>query len=495
MLELEREVEGEPIIFVAHGLGGILVKEGLHWSKSHISPRYQQLHQYTKHVIFLGVPHRGSKMANMGEILARLANASLQDTNKHLVSSLEVGNELLDRINFEFVKMVQLEDFGVYSFQESSGLSGLKGFSDKVVSDYSSKLDHPLEILETIRGNHTEIARFSDANDEGYRPLSKVIARCVTDSQRKAKSDEPSSLIKVYYNYHRVAEAPDEQPDYASLQVSQLLIEASRLAATEDIDGMLSVFLKIISIGDSSIEVCFVSLDYAIIMNKLRRPTETERVINQIFYSKRAAQPIDPTNLDRELARDLQSAYIWLKKTLSTCQRLQGHVGQSLQTLLTTLETTQAVFGVNSLSYFHAAFLLHRFYSCNYQQSSSTLESNHEEKKYSEMFVSALESLYCSSKSGSGGKQVCSVEGLQMGVILWAQGALEETVAVFEAFAELSGKIMGEDDVLSRKVRRAAAMAKEEWELGKKERREDVLKFGTVIFPRKMEDLALLLED
>ena len=84
MLKLEREVEGEPIIFVAHSLGGILVKEGLRWSKSHISSRYQQLHQRTKHVVFLGVPHRGSEMANMGETLARLANAFLRDTNKHL---------------------------------------------------------------------------------------------------------------------------------------------------------------------------------------------------------------------------------------------------------------------------------------------------------------------------------------------------------------------------------------------------------------------------
>ena len=64
-----------------------------------------------------------------------------------------------------------------------------------------------------------------------------------------------------------------------------------------------------------------------------------------------------------------------------------------------------------------------------------------------------------------------------------------------KAFAELSGEIMGENDVLSRKARRAAALAREEWELGKKGRREDVLKFGTVIFPRKIEDLALLLED
>ncbi len=193
MVKLEREVEGEPIIFVAHSLGGILVKEGLHWSKSHISPRYRQLHQSTKNVIFLGVPHRGSEVANMGETLARLANVSLRDTNRHLIRSLEVEDELLDRINFEFVKMVQLEDFSVYSFQESSGLSGLRGFSGKVVSDYSSKLDNPLEIVETIRGNHMEMARFSGANDEGYRTLAKVIARCVTDIQQHEKRDKPTT--------------------------------------------------------------------------------------------------------------------------------------------------------------------------------------------------------------------------------------------------------------------------------------------------------------
>lgn len=192
MLKLEREVEGDPIIFVAHSLGGILVKEGLHWSKSHISPRYRQLHQRTKDVIFLGVPHCGSEMANMGEILARLANVALRDTNKPLLSSLEVENELLDRINSEFGKMVQLEDFGVYSFQESSGLSGLKGFSGKVVSDFSSKLDHPLEIVETIRGNHMEITRFSDANDEGYKTVSRVIARCVTDIEQHEERDRPT---------------------------------------------------------------------------------------------------------------------------------------------------------------------------------------------------------------------------------------------------------------------------------------------------------------
>jgi len=69
----------------------------------------------------------------------------------------------------------------------------LRGFSGKVVSDYSSKLGHSLEIVETIRGNHMEMARFSDANDEGYRTLAKVIARCVTNIQQHEKRDKPTT--------------------------------------------------------------------------------------------------------------------------------------------------------------------------------------------------------------------------------------------------------------------------------------------------------------
>ncbi|MCJ1253239.1 hypothetical protein MMC24_001050 [Lignoscripta atroalba] len=386
---------------------------------------------------------------------------------------------------------------------------------------------HDLVLTDQGPGNETpsRLAQVTEKNDDidvispsttepttdslSFRPkyLSDVFLSITPPVRVQCLLSLVSSLIKVYYHHHRVAEADllmiystlpvesAEQPDHTPLQVSQLLIEASRLAATGDLEGMLSIFLKIISIGDGSTEVCYVSLDYAIIMNKLGRPAEAERVIKQIFYSKRTAQSIDPIKLDQDLARDLQSTYVWLKKTLSTSQRLQEHLDQSLQTLLMTLQTAQAVFGINSLSYLHAAFLLHRFYSCHYPQSQSKLECNCEAKKYMEMFVSVLESLYCSGRSGDDGKQVCNAEGLQMGVLLWAQGALEETVGVFDAFAQLTKKIMGENDVLSRKARKAAAIAKGEWKLCQKERREDVLKFGTLIFLRKVEDLALLLKD
>ena len=64
-----------------------------------------------------------------------------------------------------------------------------------------------------------------------------------------------------------------------------------------------------------------------------------------------------------------------------------------------------------------------------------------------DVFISVLESLYCNGKGGDHGKQVCNVECRQMGVILWAQGALEEAVKILGAFARPAGKIMGKNDV------------------------------------------------
>ena len=197
MLQLEREINGEPIIFVAHSLGGLLVKEGLHWSKSNMIPRYQGLHRCTKHIVFLGVPHRGSSLASMGEILTRLAYAAFQDTNRHIVSSLEVDGEILDRIHSEFMKMMHTEDFSVHSFQEGRGVSSLKGFSGKVVNDFSSKLDHPLEVVETIDGNHMQMARFSDEADPGYRKVSSVIAVNVLGFVQEKNAETPAANMGV----------------------------------------------------------------------------------------------------------------------------------------------------------------------------------------------------------------------------------------------------------------------------------------------------------
>lgn len=93
--KLDREIDNEdPIVFVVHSLGGIIVKDALHKSVT--------ICKRTRLIIFLGTPHRGSSYAGWGKIASNLASLGLQDSNKRLKQTLEVNGEVLDIIHNEF---------------------------------------------------------------------------------------------------------------------------------------------------------------------------------------------------------------------------------------------------------------------------------------------------------------------------------------------------------------------------------------------------------
>ena len=88
----------------------------------------------TKLVIFLGTPHRGSAYAGWGQIASNLARVALQDSNKRLLETLEVNNEVLDNIHEEFKTIAYKRTLKIHTFQESRGISSIKGLSKKVGS-------------------------------------------------------------------------------------------------------------------------------------------------------------------------------------------------------------------------------------------------------------------------------------------------------------------------------------------------------------------------
>ncbi|KAI8711509.1 NB-ARC domain-containing protein [Fusarium sp. LHS14.1] len=169
-VRFEREVDNEdPVIFVVHSLGGIVVKDAIR--------RSEACRSRTKFIIFLGSPHRGSQYAGWAMIASNLASCALQDTNKKIVQTLKVNSEVLDNIHEEFVKIVLESGLKIHSFQEGRGLSGVKGFSGKVVDDFSSKFDLPptIQTVESIDADHSHMTKFSDKDDSGYRAVLGVL--------------------------------------------------------------------------------------------------------------------------------------------------------------------------------------------------------------------------------------------------------------------------------------------------------------------------------
>lgn len=137
----------KPIIFVAHSLGGIIVKDvsgyhvhgtnvelpqALQRSKFTPNERYKYLFDHTKHVVFLGTPHRGSDKASWGHLLRNIASLTLLHGEDRVLDSLRVDSEILDNIHERFNGILHEDDLTIHSFYEAQGLTGTKGINSKV---------------------------------------------------------------------------------------------------------------------------------------------------------------------------------------------------------------------------------------------------------------------------------------------------------------------------------------------------------------------------
>ncbi|EAQ83704.1 hypothetical protein CHGG_10108 [Chaetomium globosum CBS 148.51] len=171
------------VIFVAHSLGGLLVKEALRRSESSEEAEFKDIVKSTKGVIFLGTPHRGSPgMADLGQTVRSIASTILRvDSNAVLLRTLGTDSPELELGRESFTTLWRKYGFRVKTFQEAWGLSGINAgpLNNKVVPDTSSTLDDPREHAETISANHMNMCRFETRLDAGYRKISLEIGSMI----------------------------------------------------------------------------------------------------------------------------------------------------------------------------------------------------------------------------------------------------------------------------------------------------------------------------
>jgi hypothetical protein len=88
--------------------------------------------------LFLGTPHRGSTMAEMGEMVRRLTAASGFSTSDSNIRALHINSSELGVIHEGFMKLYQRNPrpFEVSTFQEAQGLTRVSylGLGEKVGS-------------------------------------------------------------------------------------------------------------------------------------------------------------------------------------------------------------------------------------------------------------------------------------------------------------------------------------------------------------------------
>ncbi len=230
-----------PIVFVAHSLGGIVVKEALRRARvcQQSKPQLYSIFEKTSSIIFFGTPHRGADPGNLlHHLLAASAQAFGAQVNQQIVDTLMPNSERLTELRDEFPAMCQERTWSIYSFQEEYGMRAL--FGTKVVEDQSSCLNIPaLETPRFISSNHMDMCRFSGLQDPEYGKVAAVMERILeTIEMRSQESSRATDLAPTSHDLPVDEYEPLPPPQQAQNKTGnthQLIAEETKASLIEQL--------------------------------------------------------------------------------------------------------------------------------------------------------------------------------------------------------------------------------------------------------------------
>ncbi|TGJ79626.1 hypothetical protein E0Z10_g9127 [Xylaria hypoxylon] len=175
-----------PIIWVCHSLGGILVKRALLYSNDLRTSQhedYRSIYVSTYGMVFLGTPHTGSDIATWGTVLQAMSDAVVPRSFFHsesvLLRTLKRDNETLQNINSHFLDVYQR--FKILMAHENHR-TDLKGTKALVVDASSASPQLPGVTYYAIEATHSGMCKFDSKNAPGYRTISSAMREWVLDA-------------------------------------------------------------------------------------------------------------------------------------------------------------------------------------------------------------------------------------------------------------------------------------------------------------------------
>ncbi|KXJ85308.1 hypothetical protein Micbo1qcDRAFT_223460 [Microdochium bolleyi] len=171
-----------PLIFVAHSLGGLVVKDAMLASRTSPEAHLRTIHDCTQGILFLGTPHIGSSLATVADRCVRAAALVGARTNTKIVQVLRRDSEVLDRIQHEFHEMLRMRPLSIICFYEELAMPGI----GVIVPRTSAVL--PGYTAIGIHSHHRDIARFARASDPGFLSIVGQLRRLVADNSSLSSS-------------------------------------------------------------------------------------------------------------------------------------------------------------------------------------------------------------------------------------------------------------------------------------------------------------------
>lgn len=169
-----------PIIFICHGLGGIIVKKALILSSNFVSHRLAHLHSIfstTASIIFMGTPHMGIAKDKWPLLLSKFT--SVFSDSSHLRSSIEKGSETLQELTDQFMPLMR--NFNLYNFWES--VETTFGFFRGYIVEESSAAPWPTVESSGIHATHSQMCKFPDEHFPAYKVILTALRRHLKEAE------------------------------------------------------------------------------------------------------------------------------------------------------------------------------------------------------------------------------------------------------------------------------------------------------------------------
>lgn len=233
-LEAERRLtlsERRPIIFVCHGLGGVVVKKALVYSASRTSSKVE--HQYsifvsTYGILFFGTPHNRFDIARW-IVLESIHKSETDPTvraSEHSDTSVKYQSETLDTITDQFAPLMKY--FHIFFFWEEvhTNFAGWSGF---IVEESSAAPILDNTERSGLDATHSGMVKFSRTDTSGYRTVIAALKRYCRDAPKlvsrrwdiataalaRARTNEAFELVGLDFDLHSdlfSTWSPQEQP-------------------------------------------------------------------------------------------------------------------------------------------------------------------------------------------------------------------------------------------------------------------------------------------
>ncbi|KAK4223460.1 hypothetical protein QBC38DRAFT_487688 [Podospora fimiseda] len=183
-----------PIIFVAHCLGGLIVKQALRFAFQDLDEDHRNIATATRGLLFFGTPNLGTDKAQIKRIAngftpidRAVARIKGKGKTSGLVQAIIQNSEDLREITEDFVELGP--EFPIASYFETRPWPG----TDKVIVDKTSSVTTlPGDTAVPVDGDHVSMCQFETADDDTFRDVCKRISKATNIQDEPVARETPA---------------------------------------------------------------------------------------------------------------------------------------------------------------------------------------------------------------------------------------------------------------------------------------------------------------